>query len=276
MTMVVMLAIGSTIRLADLAAVVRQPRALLVGLAGQQILVPAAGLVLASGLAGPSCLALAIVAVMPGGVASTIFTAAAGGNTALSAVLTLCSNVMVAVWVPLLLSVSIGICDTGALTGDLDFVVLAIRLALVSAVPLMVGMIVAAVFPRFTARFHPYLGKLATTFFVVFVAWILWDDRANLASYLTGAGVLVPLLLLFAVGTAWLASGLLRFPEATRTALVFEWGIQNVPLAILVALTLGSAQTLALPAASYGLLQIAGGLLIALVLGRRSRRLSAA
>ncbi len=270
LTMVVMLVIGSTLRLTDLVAVFKRPRALLVGLAGQQVLVPIVGLTLASGLGGSPCLALAIVALVPGGAASTILTAAAGGNTALSAVLTLCSNVMVAIWVPLLLAVATGICGTDALAGDMDFAGLALRLALVSALPLLAGMVAASLFPRLMGRMQPYLAHMASAIFVIFVAWILWDDRANLVSYVSGAGLLVPVQLLLCGTAAWLAARLFRFGTATRTALLFEWGVQNVPLAILVALSMG-ATSMALPSAAYGLQQLAVGLVLALILRQRAR-----
>lgn len=275
LTLIVMLAIGSTIRLAELLAVFRQPRVLLVGLGGQLLLVPLVGLGLASGLDTSSCMALAVVAVVPGGAASTILTAAAGGNTALSAVLTLCSNIMVAVWVPLLLLLASDVCGVAAMAGEVDFVATALRLALVSAVPLLAGMLAAALLPGPMARVQPHLARLVTLLFVGIVVWILWDDRASLLGYVTGAGFLVPVQLLICGAAAWLVANLFRFAAATRTALVFEWAVQNVPLAILVALSLGSVSAMALPSAAYGLQQLALGLIVALILRRRSRGVEA-
>jgi len=271
LTMVVMLVIGSTIRLADLVGILRHPRALLVGLAGQMVLVPVLGLGLALMLGGTSCLALAIVAVVPGGGTSTILTAAARGDTALSALLTLCSNLLVALWVPVLLFAAATVCGAAAVAEDLDYVALTLRLALVSALPLLLGMVAASLFPRVMGRIQPQLANLAMVVFLGFVAWILWDDRANLASYVSGAGLLVPILMVLCGAAAWFVASLLRFGTATRKALMFEWSVQNIPLAIMGALSLGAGQAMAVPAASYGLQQLMLGLIAVLVLRRVAR-----
>ena len=274
LTIIIMLMVGSTIRISDVVENLRKPRGLIVGLAGQMLLIPAIGFALAATLGGTSCMALAIVAVVPGGVTSTILTAAARGNTALSAMLTFLSNLLVVVWVPLLLGLVPRICGVDALAPGLDFAALAVRLALVSAVPLLTGMALVALFPRFMGRIQPYLVPFAAIVFLIIVFWILWDDRANLAGYVTGAGILVPALMLLCGAGAWLVAGLASLGAPTRIALVFEWSVQNIPMAILVAQTLGDVTTMALPSAAYGLQQMVLGLLV-LILVRRIPRLRA-
>lgn len=267
----IMLAIGLTLQPRDFLAVARRPRAFAVGLAGQLLLVPALGFGLAMTLDPIACLGLAFVAVAPGGGASTLFTAIGRGDVALSVMLTAASNLLAALWVPPLLQLAFALCGSPLPFDGADVAAIMLRLALISTLPILLGVGLAWRFPRQIGRWRDRLRQAADLMVLLLVVWILWAERDNLLPYLAEAGSRVPLLLLLAAGCGWLAARLAGLGRPQRLALLFEWGVQNAPVAILVALAVTGSEALAMPSAAYGIAQLMTGalLLLALRLGRR-------
>lgn len=269
LTMLIMLAIGTTLRFGDLVAVLRRPRTFAVAFAGQQVLVPAVGLPLAIWLGGDMCLACALVAIVPGGLAATFYTALARGDTALSAVLTFASNAAVEVWLPFLLGLACHACGVHGHGPGLDYAALALRLAVVSALPILAGVALVALFPAAMTRLRPILVRLSTLLFAAIVAWILWDDRARLPGYLHEAGPFMTVLLLATVAVSVVVGRLFGLARPSRIAIGFEWSVHNVPLAILLATSASAAMEVSpVPSAAYGILQLVVGLAAALLLRR--------
>ena len=60
--------------------------------------------------------------------------------------------------------------------------------------------------PEWPSVPEPHLARLVTLLFVGIVGWILWDDRASLLGYVSGAGFLVPVQLLLCGAAAWLVA----------------------------------------------------------------------
>jgi predicted Na+-dependent transporter len=86
-----MFAMGATLHVDDFRTVVRLPRSFLTGLGAQMVLVPlvAFGLLRAVDLDPGVAIGLAIIAAVPGGTVSNVFTYAGTGDVALSIALTL-------------------------------------------------------------------------------------------------------------------------------------------------------------------------------------------
>src|SRR4051812_43532157 len=105
-----MLGMGATLQPRDFAEIVRRPGFLFLGAALQFLLAPAlaVGLNACFGLDPGVAIGLIIVAAMPGGQMSKLFTYFARGNVALSVALTACGTLASLVTVPLLLDLLAG------------------------------------------------------------------------------------------------------------------------------------------------------------------------
>ena len=104
-----MLGMGATLTARDFRDVVREPRAVTLGLVVQLVLVPLAALLFlrAFGIQGGLAIGIALVAAIPGGTTSNIFTYFARGNAALSISVTGLTTLACLVTTPLILTLLI-------------------------------------------------------------------------------------------------------------------------------------------------------------------------
>jgi hypothetical protein len=140
MMMVIMLGMGSSMTYRDFLIAFRRPKGILVGLLSQYLIMPFLGYALALLLGLPPAMAagLILIACMPGGTTSNVFTYFSKGVLALSIMMTTVSTLVAVVTVPLLLSFYGGL---AGLSGD--YVIPAGNVAqvlVVLLVPTVIGM----------------------------------------------------------------------------------------------------------------------------------------
>ena len=107
---VAMLAMGATLHVADFLAVVRLPRSFLTGLGVQMLVVPAVAYALLRSvdLDPGVAVGLAILASVPGGTVSNVFTYAGRGDVPLSIAITAVTTLACIVTVPIVLDALVG------------------------------------------------------------------------------------------------------------------------------------------------------------------------
>ena len=164
-----MFAMGATLHVHDFRAVVRFPRSFMTGLVTQMVVVPVvAYLVLRSfdldqGLA----IGLAILAAVPGGTVSNVFTYAGKGDVPLSIALTAVTSLASVVTVPVVLDWLVG--SFVPMSFSLPRGRIALEIVLTLLVPLGVGM---AVLRRWPARAER-LSRLALVITTVLIGTIV-------------------------------------------------------------------------------------------------------
>jgi predicted Na+-dependent transporter len=106
MMMLIMLGMGASLTFKDFRIAFRKPQGILVGLLCQYAIMPFLGYLMASalGLSPALSIGLILMACMPGGTTSNIFTYFSKGVLALSIMMTICSTLVAVVMVPVLLS----------------------------------------------------------------------------------------------------------------------------------------------------------------------------
>ena len=104
----IMFYLGLTLRVNDFRLVLQRPRALLAGLAGQLLMVPLLGWLVAwtSGLDPVMAVGLMVLAACPGGVSSGLLTHLARGDVALSISLTAITSIAAMLTLPLVVDAS--------------------------------------------------------------------------------------------------------------------------------------------------------------------------
>lgn len=265
----VMFGVALDLAPADLAALARTPRAALVGLVSQFLLLPALGFLVASALAPtPSvALGLMLVAACPGGNISNFLTSLAGGRVGLSVGMTAVSTLAAVVATPLNLAFWGRLSPSTAplvTSFSLDPLDLAQTLALLLLLPVSVGMLVNSRLPRVAAALRkPF--KVGSLLF--FAAFVVIAFAKNLDAFVLAIGVVfVPVLALNAAALAlgYGASTLLRLPEPDRRAIAIEVGIQNSGLGLVIVFTFfGGLGGMAVVPAWWGIWHILAGLGVA-------------
>jgi BASS family bile acid:Na+ symporter len=259
---VIMFSLGLGLVPADFRRVVAQPRDVLAGLASQVLLLPLVAFVIALLWAPAPALAvgLIIIAAAPGGVTSNLLTRFAGGDTALSVTLTAVTSLAAIVTVPVVVFLALAHFDGGAATAEMSMLGISVRMFLIVALPVALGMALRAARPAFAARLEGPATRLSGVLFLLVLAAAIWAERANIGGYFAEAGLAALALNLLMMALAFWGAALLGCGRPQRIALSLECGLQNGTLAIAVVAALGLDAAYAVPAAIYSLLMFATAL----------------
>jgi len=234
MMMVIMLGMGASMTWRDFFIAFRKPKGILVGLLSQYMIMPFLGYALAVILGLPAGMAagLILIACMPGGTTSNIFTYFSKGVLALSIMMTTVSTLVAVVMVPFLLSFYSGLAGLGG-----DYVIPAGNVAqvlVVLLVPTVLGMFLRKMNANAGATIE-MIGSMLGVVVILFLigSWVPRNYQMLLDTpfpvYIAAIGIgLTGMLLGY-----WLARGLRQDSNRART-ISLETGIQNGPLAALI------------------------------------------
>ncbi len=274
----IMFGIALDVRVADLKSVFVQPKAPLVGLTAQFLLLPAATFALTRILDPAPSIALGMILVgcCPGGNISNIVTHLAKGNTGLSIGMTGVATIAAAVATPANFAFW-GSLDPGTRevlrSIVLDPVDLAITIALLLVIPVTAGVLVRLRRPALAERLHTPARIISIVFFVAFVAIAFASNIEHFTALIGVVALAVFMHNAVALALGYGAAAALRLPERDRRAVSIEVGIQNSALALVVIFGFfGGLGGMALIAAWWGIWHIIAGLALAGVWSRRPPR----
>lgn len=245
---VLMFDLGLALRGRDFALVFKRPRAILAGLTGQIVLLPAIVYMLARifGVEGAMYMGLMLIACCPGGSSSNVFTGIAKGDVALSVSLTALSSVITLFTLPLLL---------GAMF-ELPIGKLVVQNIVLVLLPVLAGMAVRRYREEAALKVHGVLRRLAFPMLMLLAAIFFIGNREVIIANFRMLGLIVSLLILIAMAGGWLLGRLVRLDSRERRTLVIEVGMQNAAQAIALATSpmVFNDSTLAVPAIVYALM----------------------
>ena len=224
---VIMFGMGMALRLEDFKIVFSRPKDVLVGCAAQFTIMPLLAVLLSRMFALDEALAVGVVLVgcCPGGTASNVITYLAKGDLALSVGMTATSTVLAPVMTPLLVWLLAG------KSVDVNVVGMLLSILWVVILPIVAGLIVKGLWPKFTERMTAYLpavSSLAIAFIVLIII------SANAQKLLMGGMVIILVVVLHnlcGLSLGWLIGRLLHLPDVKRRAISIEVGMQNSGLA---------------------------------------------
>ena len=262
---VIMFGMGMALRLEDFKIVFSRPKDVIIGCVAQFTIMPLLAMALSRVFALDEALAVGVVLVgcCPGGTASNVITYLAKGDLALSVGMTGVSTLLAPLLTPLL---------TWALAGksvDVDVAGMLLSILWVVILPIVAGLIVKGLWPKFTERTTAYLpavSSLAIAFIVLIVI------SANAQKLLMGGMVIILVVVLHnlcGLSLGWLIGRLLRLPDAKRRAISIEVGMQNSGLASSLATLHFAAYPMAtIPGAVFSVWHNISGAIVARLYAR--------
>ncbi len=224
----IMLTLGMGARLRDFEIAFKRPRALIVGVGAQMLLLPLVTytVVWTTGIEGEWAFGMMVLAACPGGTTTNMFTRLAGGNVALSismtAIVTLLCIVTLPLWIVLWASVFLTVSVPA-----IDVTGLAATLLLITVVPAALGLAWRHFHPQSAEAHEPRLMHISQVlFWFVLIAGAVtgWDTVK--AGFYTLGPVLI-LLAMVLIGTGWAAATSAGLSAEDRITLSIETGIQN-------------------------------------------------
>ena len=249
--------LGLVLRPADFRLLVERPRAVLVGLVGQILLLPLIGLAVGYGfqLEAVFFLGVMLIACSPGGSSSNVFSMLAGGDVALSVSLTMLSSIITLFTGPLVMSYATG------LVGENQSITLPVGNLLVQnivlmLVPIVLGLLLALWREQLAKKLHGVLKKLAFPGLVVLASTFFIQNREIIIREFPQLGLVVTVLILLAMGGGVLLSWLMRLSGREQRTIIIEIGMQNAAQAISIASSpfVFANDVMAIPAIVYALM----------------------
>ena len=254
---VLMFDLGLTLKMEDFRLVLSRPKAVVIALFGQIVLLPilAAGLALAFRLPPVFFIGMVLIAWCPGGSSSNIFSKLAGGDVALSVLLTALSSLITLLTVPVIMSWATGY--AGEAVGiTLPVGNLLKQNLLLMLLPVLFGIAVHYLWPRAAEKIDAVLSRTAFPLLLLLVSIFFAQHWRTILANLGRLGLCVTLLILLAAGCAAGLSRLFRLHGRERRTVVIEVGMQNAAQAIAVASSpfIFANNEMAIPAILYSLL----------------------
>jgi BASS family bile acid:Na+ symporter len=240
--MLVMFSVALGLRVEDFAFLRDKPMLFLGGVFAQVVVLPLVTflLILALRPAASIALGMIVVACCPGGAVSNLLTYLSRGNVAASVALTATSSLLAAILTPTSILVwSHAYEPTATLLQTLDVspVLFLAQTTFLLAVPLILGMSIAAKAPDVAARIKKRTTLLGVSVLVGVIVYGIVYFFPVLFPALPLLGTIVVLHNAMAFSTGAIAGALLSRLSATRRALTFELGIQNSGLALVILLS---------------------------------------
>ena len=263
----VMFGMGLTLNLQDFKIVFSRPKDVIIGCLAQFTIMPLMAWLLARLFQLDEALALGVVLVgcCPGGTASNVITYLAKGDLALSVGMTGVSTLLAPFMTPLL---------TWALAGksvDVDVASMFLSILWVVILPIVVGLTVKWLWPRFTEQATDYLPAFSSIAIAMIVAIII---SANADKLMTGGWLIMIVVMLHnlsGLGLGYLVGLLLGLYAPKQRAISIEVGMQNSGLASSLATMHFAAYPLAtIPGALFSVWHNISGALVAYLYRKNS------
>ena len=263
---VVMFGMGLTLNLHDFKIVFSRPMDVVIGCLAQFTIMPLLAWALTRVFRLDEALALGVVLVgcCPGGTASNVITYLAKGDLALSVGMTGVSTLLAPLLTPLL---------TWALAGksiNVDVASMFLSILWVVILPIVIGLLVKWLWPKFTERATDYLPAFSSVAIAVIVAIII---AANADRLLVGGLTIVVVVMLHNIcglGLGYLIGRLLGLSETKMRAISIEVGMQNSGLASSLATIHFAAYPLAtIPGAIFSVWHNLSGAAVAYLYRRK-------
>ncbi|HEY0588726.1 MAG TPA: bile acid:sodium symporter family protein [Pseudoduganella sp.] len=261
----IMFSLGLGLTPADFARIVKQPRALLVGVLCHFVLLPLAcfGMLQVAGIGGAFAVGFMILAACPTGTTSNLLTYIARGDVALALSFTAVASVLTIFTLPLIVSFALEYFAGSGQKVAAPVGAMMKQMVLMLGLPVAIGMTLRHLKPSLGQRIEGTCTKIASVLFILIVAaavaknWVLLRDNfQTLAPFAIALNVT---MLACGFGVAWLA----RLSRQQSVTLGIETAIQNGTLAMVIGSSVLKQDAFALPGALYGVLMYVSGLAFA-------------
>ena len=268
---IIMLGLGLALQMADFKRVITYPKAVLIGITNQMLLLPLVGYGIAVflNLSPELAVGLMILAACPGGVTSNLFSHLANGDTALSVTLTAISSVVSIITIPLIINFGLVQFMNQGQEIHLPVLKTIVQIMGITIVPILLGMLLRSKKPNFALSMQKPVKIASAIILFVIVLLVVWKERENLPGYFAKAGIAISMLNIITMLIGFYTSkiGKLNLPQSITIAL--ESGLQNGTLGIVIALSILQNSQMSIPSAIYGLFMFGTGGLVVWLFGRR-------
>lgn len=247
---IIMLGMGMTMTVDDFKGVLQSPKAVLIGVVAQFVVMPGLAYVLCKLFNLPPEIAVGVILVgcCPGGTASNVITYMAKGNVALSVACTSVSTLLAPVLTPAIFYL------LASQWLKIDAASMFISISQVVLLPIVVGLILRTWLKRQVESYIQVMPLVSVIAIVAIVAAIIGGSKAAILQ----SGLLILVVVILHNGLGYLlgftAARFFKLPYADSKAIAIEVGMQNSGLGVaLAAVHFAASPITAVPSAIFSL-----------------------
>ena len=236
----VMMGLGLTLSIDDILRVIIMPKAVLIGLAGQLLLLPlvAFGLAFLMNPAPVIAIGLILLAACPGGITSNAYVFASRGDIALSVTLTTVASLFTVFTMPLLAWLALTTFAESSEIVSVPVGNMMRSLAQLTILPIAIGMTIRKFKPAFADRMVEPVRKMAIAILIMVIITNTYFSIDTLKQYFVQAGIAAFLLNIICMSLGYGLARLAKLNVDQTISITYEVGIQNLSLALVLANTL--------------------------------------
>jgi len=251
---IIMIGLGMELTPKDFSRVTKEPKAVLIALFCQLVILVSIAFIICKVLALPPLLAvgLMLLAASPGGSTANLFSYLFKGDIALNITLTAINSVIAAFTLPFIVNFSIQHFMNDGQQISLQFSKI-LQVFAIIIIPVCIGMLIRHYAPNFTEKLNKPLRIFAVSFLILIIIGAVAKERHQILEYLAQVGLATVLFCLCSLMIGYFVPRLLGINSAQARACAFEIGIHNSTLAMTIALTVMASSTIAMPAAVYSI-----------------------
>jgi len=253
---IMMICLGMSLKPENFQKVFTFPRAVLTGVVGQMILMPAMAFAIAATLGKGNLtlqIGLVLLAACPGGPLSNTFVYLGRGRVDLSVSLTAVNGVLALITTPLIASIGIAVFAGENTDIKLPLGKTILQVFMIAILPVMLGMLVNYKFPKFAMDSQ---GQAKILSFFMLITHLSLVVVINFSIIMESLHIFfIPALLycVLAMALGYSIAAIAKLDRDIRFTIGIEVGLQNVVLAILIANVILKRPEFALFVFTYGL-----------------------
>ena len=247
---IIMFGMGMTMTVSDFKGVLKSPKAVLIGVLAQFLVMPSLAFALCKLLNLPAEIAIGVILVgcCPGGTASNVITYMAKGNIALSVACTSVSTLIAPLLTPAIFYL------LASQWIEIDALLMLSSILKVVLFPIILGLIVRAVLKNKVESYITVMPFISVVAIVLIVAAIIGGSKAQILE----SGLLILAVVILHNGLGYLigfwAAHWFKLPYADSKAVSIEVGMQNSGLGVaLAAVHFAASPITAVPSAIFSL-----------------------
>ena len=255
MLFIMMMGMGLSLTVADFKRIFLYPRAAIIGLSGQLLFLPLLAFALAQLIGAPAAVAAGgmLLAACPGGVTSNGYVFVSRGDVGLSITLTAITSVVTVLTIPAITWFTMNYYYGAGQFPELPVFDIVRRLLLITALPIVLGMLLRAYKTDIALRMVEGVRKVSLVLLLAIIVGVTISTWGSVQKNFLSAGALAISLNVISMGAGWGAARAFGLPPRQVITITYEIGVQNLSLAILVAITILKMPELSILAVVYAL-----------------------
>jgi bile acid:Na+ symporter, BASS family len=235
--MLLMVCLGMELAISDFRRLLVYPKAIIVGVTGQMLLMPAMAFAIAAIFPGSLAfkVGLILLAACPGGPLSNSFVYLARARVDLSVSLTAVNGMLALFTTPLIASIGIRVFAGENAEISLPVLKTMAQIFVLAILPVAIGMTVRAHAPGWVERRDAATRRLATALLISHIALVILLNSDNIRSGFQEMFLPALVFAFLAQSIGYISAKLMGLDRDTCFTIGVEVGLQNVVLAILIA-----------------------------------------